>query len=218
VIEGSTENAVRFVDLSGYPTFFGDLESCFPQVTGSFSRSNAPETENELAEALEVQDVGDFEASFVPGRKDFLRLDPRFRLPESFWQTLPLYADWGFAVFKLRAPAVRQRPTLLQRMGLARPPYIPPRTPHPMAFDFPTRCPRDLFFPTVHMHDGQVHARAEFDHVLYGQMESAEWIKSEAEAIGTVVDAERARGLIDPSRPAWKLIVKGERTNEDTWA
>jgi hypothetical protein len=67
---------------------------------------------------------------------------------------VPAYADWGFAVFQL-APT----------KGLA--------SVHPMAFDFPTREPSRLFFPTVHVHDGQLHAEAEFAHQLYAQGEPA---------------------------------------------
>jgi len=46
---------------------------------------------------------------------------------------LPIYEDFGFAVFKLRA-------------GLKR--------IHSMALEFPRRDPKSLFFPTVHVHDG----------------------------------------------------------------
>ncbi len=45
--------------------------------------------------------MGSFEASFVPTRRDFSRLDQRFRLPDDVWQALLGYDDWGFAVFKL---------------------------------------------------------------------------------------------------------------------
>ena len=37
-----------------------------------------------------------------------------------------------------------------------------------MAFDFP-RAAKKLFFPTVHIHDGKVHDKADFDHALYCQ-------------------------------------------------
>ena len=29
---------------------------------------------------------------------------------------------------------------------------------HPMAFEFPTRSPDEIFFPTAHIHDGACHA------------------------------------------------------------
>lgn len=51
---------------------------------------------------------------------------------------------------------------------------------HPMAFRFPTRMPETLFFPTVHVHDGEYHETAAFDHTLYCQNKSdvREWEKS----------------------------------------
>ena len=33
---------------------------------------------------------------------------------------------------------------------------------HPMAFEFPTRHPDKLFFPTNHVHDGALHDKAVF--------------------------------------------------------
>ena len=99
---------------------------------------------------LVVHEVGSFEASFVPTRRDFSRLDQRFRLPDDVWQALLGYDDWGFAVFKL-GPMSRLT-------GV-----------HPMAFEFPQRDPDRLFFPAVHVHNGRVEPWATFDHRLYCQ-------------------------------------------------
>jgi hypothetical protein len=41
-----------------------------------------------------------------------------------------------------------------------------------MAFEFVTRQPDTLFFPTLHVHDGLVHESAKFDHYLYYQGEN----------------------------------------------
>ena len=38
-----------------------------------------------------------------------------------------------------------------------------------MAFEFETRLKNEIFFPTVHIHDGEVHKREHFDHTLYLQ-------------------------------------------------
>jgi len=51
---------------------------------------------------LKVEQVGSFEASFVPTLADFQRLDPRFRLPDTVWQQLGRYAKYGFAIFQLK--------------------------------------------------------------------------------------------------------------------
>jgi hypothetical protein len=97
---------------------------------------------------LKVHEVGSFVASFVPHRDDFHRLEPRFRMPDAVWDALPDARDFGFAVFQLK-PGTHQI--------------------HPMAMRFRTRFPSRLFFPTVHVHDGRVHATAKFDHALYYQ-------------------------------------------------
>jgi len=95
--------------------------------------------------------LGAFDASFVPSADDFDRLDPRFRLPSGVRDALPQYADYGFAVFKLRDTAGAVKGA------------------HPMAFEFETRMPQALFLPTVHVHDGSLHAAARFDHIAYLQ-------------------------------------------------
>jgi hypothetical protein len=149
VREGSGESALSFVSLEGYPMFFDALEAGFRRPRAlSFggpvaARGRAP---------LAVQAVGAFEASFVPRLGDFGRLDPRFRLSDRVWHKLPEYADYGFAVFRM-APGAD-------------------KSIHPMAFRFPTRHAGKIFFPTVHVHDGEVHARARFDHSLFYQTSS----------------------------------------------
>src|SRR5262245_26408336 len=71
---GSGEKTIRFIDLKEYPDFFADLRKGFPEpVTragGAKSRSfgGGPEAK------LEVVNVGNFEASFVPTVADFARL------------------------------------------------------------------------------------------------------------------------------------------------
>src|SRR5262245_2257898 len=75
---GCAEDAVRFIDLEGYPGFFADLKSGFPEPA---SRSAPGVAAGGKGKALAVVEVGSFEASFVPAAKDFARLDERFRLP-----------------------------------------------------------------------------------------------------------------------------------------
>ena len=101
VLPGSSEDAVRFVDLSEAPDFFTQLSALFPPVPQP-ARARVPGEPVVRSNALVVHQVGDFEASFVPSIEDFERLDARFRLPKKTWHTLPEYADYGFAVFKLR--------------------------------------------------------------------------------------------------------------------
>lgn len=189
----SAEDALKFINLDGYPTFFDDLaHGVFPpdRMGGAHSRS---------APTLKVVDVGSFQASFVPTEKDFARLDPRFRLPAGTWDELPQYRDWGFAVFKLKPGA---------------------KTIHPMAFEFPRRNPRQLFFPTVHIHDGKVHERADFDHTLFCQHLTAEkfplgeWRES-GQPAQSFMEVEH-QGLIQPHKHVYGLKLKGELKNQDT--
>lgn len=199
---GSAEDAVRFVDLSGYEKLFDDLRAAFP-VPQSRSLSFGAPAPAALA-ILEVHRVGAFDASFVPTAGDFARLDPRFQLPESLLSTVPAYRDWGFAVFALR-PSVGDGAT---------------EHVHPMAFDFPRRDPSRLFFPTVHVHDGSVHARAVFDHELYAQGDASRlstWERSPLQTSSSV-DVSRAQGLVDGDAPLHRRSLQGMLENADTWA
>lgn len=194
----SPEDAVRFVDLQPYAHFFRDLEGAFPRAGAPLAAEVA--LAGGTAPTLAVQQVGAFEASFVPSPRDFPRLDPRFRIPPGAWRRMPRYADFGFAVFKLRPG---RGPTFF----------------HPMAFEFPRRDPDSLFFPTVHVHDGERHAEAEFGHVLYAQFEDADafpdaWEPSRALAHRSV-DLRRAGGLVDGDRPLHRLRTSGRHANED---
>jgi hypothetical protein len=203
------DDAVSFVDLSGYASLFTDLESAFPpdwstvsQAKGGLARS-APAVRPPLA----VVDVGSFEASFVPRRADFSRLDPRFRLSDAVWASLEDYGDWGFAVFQLKP----------RRAGFFR--RVARQTVHPMAFSFPRRDPEALFFPTLHVHDGDVPARARFDHTLFCQVDGVldatlGWDTSLG-PLGASVAPERARGVLDPGRAGRRTSLHNELPNRD---
>lgn len=203
------EDAVRFVSLEGYPSFFADLEAAFPEETFLLQAKRSRIGLRRVARPkLVVHDVGQFEASFVPARADFVRLDERFRLPPDVWTALGPYEDWGFAVFRLKP----------SRGWFGRPKR---QSIHPMALSFPRRDPRALFFPTVHLHDGHVTPKARFDHQLYAQASPIlealiGWTASRGH-LGGHVDAARAQGLVDPARGGQATRLFGELPNEDTW-
>lgn len=204
---GPSEDAVRFIDLHLYPTFFDDMRQGFqPSLSGPLSRAQAGSLD---APRLRVHDVGEFEASFAPRIADFDRLDERFRIPSDAWDRLPAYHDFGFAVFKLKASASRV-------LGGRK-----PRRVHPMAFTFPRRNPELLYFPTVHIHDGDVHPRAEFDHMLYCQPDPGMddclpgWERSDSPASGFMAIA-RSEDIVNPDLCCWRLPLTGLLTNEDT--
>jgi hypothetical protein len=196
----SREDAIEFVDLEGYPDFFDDMEAAFA-VTELGLDAFRPGGIDFSNGALEVHDVGAFEASYVPTRNDFLRLDRRFRLPEALWDSLPAYRDYGFAVFKLKAGRNQDV--------------------HPMALWFPTRLPDgEVFFPTVHVHDGKDVPRwASFDHTLYVQSSAdvADFYPSRQRA-DTHMDVARTCGLVDSRDPCFRLALGGNQRNADVIA
>jgi hypothetical protein len=201
------EDAVRFMNLEHFADFFDDLERPFMPPPAR-SLTGAPQA------PLKVHDVGAFEASFVPTLSDFGRLDARFRLPQSAWETLPAYRDYGFAVFKLKS--LSPKPGLVEEV-FGR---TPQRAFHPMAFEFPRRDPSTLFFPTLHIHDGRAHERADFDHVLYCQADRhiegalASW-KAAPGPVKGYTRGNDVLGILDPDAPVWRLELTGMRKNQD---
>lgn len=166
------ETSVRFIRLQKYPRFFKDMERPGYYAKGAMSGGMATLSAGGIPPRA-VHSVGNFSASFVPTLRGFGRLDKRFVLPPQTWDKIPAYHDFGFAVFKLKALASRaQSPA------------------HPMAFEFRTRFNDRLFLPTVHIHDGQVHATETFDHALYMQ-----------DARLTATDGRDAWGGVHPTRP-----------------
>jgi hypothetical protein len=206
---GQGEAAARFVDLSGYPEFFQNLSQLFPTnepIAGSLGRAVPPQT-------LAVHQVGAFEASYVPAVADFGRLDPRFQLSRAVWDELPQYRDYGFAVFKLRGSSFG----LLER--IFRPQGAKSQKVHPMALAFRTRKKDELFFPTVHVHDGRVQPEAWFDHELYCQHDYEPDRSAGAWecAVGEIRydRAERSAGLLAVTTPCFRLRLNGPLPNDD---
>ena len=192
---GTREDAIGWVALDGYAEFFADVAKAFPApaTMSAYGAFGAPAP-------LAVVTVGDFVASFVPTLRDFARLDPRFRMQPGTIDSVPHYADWGFAVFQLSATRGSTQEV------------------HPMAFEFPTRHPQHLFYPTLHVHDGALHREAVFAHALYAQGIAAEprWARSPV-PLGQTVDLVRSRGLIDGAAPVSASSIYGVHPNQDIW-
>jgi hypothetical protein len=205
------EEGVRFRNLKDYALFFDVLATGFPaKPSFSLSRSkSAPEAA--AAAPLAVHEVGDYVATFVPSRKDFTRVDRQFQIPTEVWDGIPVYADYGFAVFQLK-----------ELSG----------TPHPIAFEFETRTPDLLYFPTVHIHDGTLHEKDDFDHVLYAQEPSFDgrvgdydgpdavdsktgFVRSK-EKLGSFMEPARALGLVAGDQLLHRTTLRGLLPNRDT--
>ena len=200
VQKGATENSVHFIDLKGYPSFFTDLIKGFPPPPAAGDELLTRSVPASASATLQVVQVGDFEASFVPTTGDFSRLDERFRLPEDVWKSIPAYRDYGFTVFKLKPGTARI---------------------HPMAFSFPRANASSLFFPTVHIHDGKLYPRARFDHVLYCQSSPEEgyavhgWAESSRPA-NAFMKMDLTKDLIDGGRHCYRKTLRGVLPNKDT--
>ncbi len=198
VVPGAGEDAVKFINLKAYDTFFRDLSSAFP-IPESRGRGIASLAAGGVQPKLAVHSVGSFEASFVPTVADFRRLDERFRIEPEIWGKIPGYADYGFAVFKLKKGDHKV---------------------HPMALSFPSHHPGKLFFPTVHIHDGEVHAKEHFDHELYcqvarpGLFEMMNWDESPGLAKGTS-KIEKSEGLLHGDGHIYRRRMVGDFANKD---
>ncbi len=195
VLPGEGEQAVTFINLEKYPKLFDDMARGFPETLPAADAIG--EARPAVAAAvLEVKQVGAFEASFVPAAADFDRLDKRFRLPEGTWDKLPGYKGFGFAVFKLRKGE---------------------HAVHPMAFSFPSAAPDRIFFPTLHIHDGEVHPKADFDHTLYCQgsgLKHGEWRESPGIAM-QFMNTALTKGIVYGGLHVYKRTLNGELANTD---
>jgi len=104
------------------------------------------------------------------------------------------------------------------------------KTFHPMAFEFPTRAPSHLFYPTVHIHDGEVHPEAFFDHALYAQAsapalagcttepggrDDLPWVAGEPAHHHLRIEV--TRGLVSAEGGLFKRTIQGPGLNADRW-
>lgn len=197
-VSSRKEDAVKFINLEGYPEFFKDIAKGF--VRTSRGKSLRSIYGGPACDTLQVHEVGDFIASFVPHKMSFRRLDEVFRLPENAWDELPNYNDYGYAVFQLKANKNQEI--------------------HPMAFNFPTRFESKIFFPTVHLHDGQFHEKEHFDHKLYWQGEfnvvGAHIGGSESNAkMGSFVELDKSQGIV-LDETGYEFSMYGLYENKDT--
>ena len=205
----ASESSLRFIDLEDYSEVFDDLDDGFPyEEPVSIGCSAA--IDKSAVGSLAVFKVGNYIASFVPSIEDFSRLDDRFTLPASVWSKVPHYEDFGFAVFQLASGALK---------------------PHPMAFEYETDH-QPVFFPTLHIHDGEIHEEEEFDHVLYAQHAGFDsrvssyrnadvpdpqtgLVRSKYRA-DEFVNVNRTQGIVQGDLLVHRRVIHGLRANQDT--
>jgi hypothetical protein len=193
-VSSHEENAVKFINLEEYEDFFKDMEKAFAQVTKRLSRGG-PAAACFGLDCLQVYEVGSFIASFVPNRASFLRLDSRFRLSDEQWSKLPDYSGYGYAVFQLKDLNTQ-------------------KSIHPMAFEFPSSM-EEIYFPTVHLHDGEFHTSERFDHDIYWQ--GSEYANPEKRSNAFTehyMNLEKTKGIVVSGR-AYKKAMHGYFLNKD---
>lgn len=209
VAAGPESEVVSFVTLPESSRLFEELASGFP-VPRDNTLSWGPtarSASDPMPQPLVVHRVGNFVASFVPTMNDFDRLDPVFRIAPETWAQVPGYERFGFVVFQLHELSGE---------------------PKPMAFWFKTATPDQVFFPTLHIHDGTIHSHENFDHVLYVQGDAFDrgaggytnqmdpntrLIRSRDPASSFVSDSA---GLISPSGLVHRKFLNGSFPNQDT--
>jgi hypothetical protein len=89
-----------------------------------------------------------------------------------------------------------------------------------MAFEFPRANPNQLFFPTVHIHDGKVHPEARFDHALYCQtsegekLEMTQWSES-ALIASQFLKVDKTAGIVEADGHVYLRTIRGRYKNDD---
>ncbi|MCC6750577.1 MAG: hypothetical protein IT371_23145 [Deltaproteobacteria bacterium] len=203
---GTAADAVRFLDLQSYPTFFDELGLGFTALP----RAASAAPPRALRGTPRAHAIAPLELSVAPDLASLARLDARFAPSPRLLARLAEYADFAFAVLRLTSwgglLAHFRRPQA--RLVL------------PVALHFPRRWSDRLYFPTLAVHDGDDASEPELDHLCYCQPDErtephlARWERS-AHAASSFVDPGRAQGLVDGRAPCHRLTLRGPRGNQD---
>lgn len=132
------------------------------------------------------------EPVFLSSAAEFATLEAPFRIPQETWDKLPEYNDFGFAVFKIFAKA-------------------PLRSP--VAVEFPMRNPNLLYFPTLHIRNGEAAEEANFDLDLFCQARAG-WLRT-YDVASSFMNISKAQGVLDPGERVSRMTVQGMHPNSD---
>ena len=214
-----SKDGIIFLDLSDYPELFKDLESPFQVTTREFDNLSFSASKGVLA----VEQVGDYICTFVPTNNDWDRIDPQFKLSNDTWAKLNYQENYSFVVVQLNIIEKFPKMNVLGKSNRVKPSArVEKKKFHPIAFIFETQFPNWIYFPTTHVHDGQVHDREEFNHNFYFQSleikkpHEAGFEKSGSTA-GAFVNIAKAKGLVEPNQLILKSTMNGTFPNLDTW-
>ncbi len=184
--------AIEFIDLSAATDLFEKIDNLFPANRGMTRGLYKSMDVDTLEFTLPVEKVGAFDASFVPALADMNRLDKRFTISKDIWDKIPEYKDFSFVVFKLSKGKAER---------------------HPMAFSFKNRDKTRIFFPTVHVHHGELPAEEYYDHHLYSQSVDG-W---QAGDVPTPEILEKAKGILVKGAKLSRIKIDGLERNQDIY-
>ena len=76
-----------------------------------------------------------------------------------------------------------------------------------------------LYFPTVHLHDGRFHKRESFDHALYYQHPRVGQPGGthNGDMVAELMPSRDYASLVSLQRPLLRRTLRGKLANQDTW-
>lgn len=196
VTPGATETDVRLLSTDGSQSLFDSLASGF---VGSAERPHRQDAEEaDAPRTVRYAAAQAMRAYYVPSIADFDQVGPHLRFPEAALASRPEYASYGFYVFELPAG---------QDVRIV-----------PMAFDFPTRHPEAVYFPTWYGDPTWMPEEGHRDITVYTQFGERLGWQETRETATRFVNAGASRGLIAPDRTVQRKILFGDGNNEDLLA
>ena len=196
IAPGAAESEVRLLSTDGSQSLFESLASGFSPATGRPHRRDADE--EAAPRTVRYAAAQAMRAVYVPSIADFDRVAAHLRLPEAALASRPEYASYGFYVFELPAG---------QNVRIV-----------PMGFDFPTRHPEAVYFPTWYGDPTWMPDEGHRDITVYTQFGERLGWEETRETATRFVNASATRGLIAPDRPVQRKILFGDGNNEDLLA
>jgi hypothetical protein len=206
-------NNVEFLDLKTTPTFFEDLNHCFPEPPMSRGMLNSFDCDDEgdKTNFLQVHAVGAYNMSFARNLADLDRIDPKFFKVSAL--VAPILAasykhDFGFVICAFDSKKNIE--------------------PHPIGFIHDTFKDGKLFVPTKHEHgSGGKKDLAHFDHKIFSINTDAETAGSSPQELFVKYERRPYKNaksflgstLLSKFLPvAWtirRLIIEEDAQNED---
>ncbi len=195
---------VRFIDLSGYDSFFSDLRHGFPELEREAEKVSL--TDRIIEKVRDWLDIDPTRAAitFAPNPAALSHIADEFQVTPAVRRALDRFGATGCVCLKLTAGANR----------------VPP-----LAIEFPRRQPDRLFFPTALAAGDVYEARASFNYHLFGQLPHCPptWRSSTSsgdERLRLARDwlkVDKSSGLLAPDLPIVWQRLSGLHDNLDAY-